>query len=370
MKRLVFLVYALFFNMGAAFPAKKKRIGLVSMHNANFNDGLYEIEREFKSRGNYRFVKVSRNALGTVFSAIKFCTWDASLLGGCKYIFLNDNFMPLGYLRPNSETKIIQIWHGQGAFKKFGLYIPQPDVIRNREIAANKKLDYVVCSSEGVRHIYAEAFGVPVKKVLSTGSPNEDYYFRHHNLSALRDEFDKKYPSCKDKYLVLYAPTFRDDREADKQILDNINFKKLKAAFPCQVELLVRLHPQVHQSVAIDGAVDVTDYENINELCMISDLLITDYSSICMDFSLMKKPMVFYAYDLDKYRGDRDFYFDYESYVPGPIARTMDELCAVIEHEDFRPEKNDAFRSFNFGATFGTASKELVDYLEQQDQLE
>ena len=145
-----------------------------------------------------------------------------------------------------------------------------------------------------------------------------------------------------------------------------MDFKKLKAAFPYQIEVLIRLHPQVHSDAAVDGAVDVTDYENINELCMISDLLITDYSSICMDFSLMKKPMVFYAYDLDKYRGDRDFYFDYESYVPGPVVRTMDELCTAARCGDFAPEKNDAFRDFNFGTTFGTAAKNLVDYLERR----
>ncbi len=369
MKRIIFLVYAFFFNMGASFPVKKKRIGLVSMHNANFNDGLYEIEQEFRSRDAYTFVKVSRNALSRIPTALKFCTVDAYLLGGSKYIFLNDNFMPLAYLKPNPETKIIQVWHGQGAFKKFGLHIPQPKKIREREIAANRKLDYVVCSSEGVRGIYAEAFGVPISKVLTTGSPNQDYYFRHHDLPTLRAEFDRRYPSCKNKLLVLYAPTFRDDRDADKHIIENITFKKLKAAFSCQVEVLVRLHPQVHQNVNLQDIVDVTDYENINDLCMISDLLITDYSSICMDFSLMKKPMVFYAYDLEKYKGDRDFYFDYEAYVPGPIATTMDELCHIIEHEDFKVEKNDAFRAFNFGVNFGTASKDLIDYLEYRDKL-
>lgn len=369
MKRIMFLIYAFFFNMGASFPIKEKRIGLVSMHNANFNDGLYEIEKEFRSRGSYSFVKVNRNALNQFSSAIRFCTVDAYFLGGSKYIFLNDNFMPLAYLMPNPDTKIIQIWHGQGAFKKFGLHIPQPEKIRAREIAANQKLDYVVCSSQSVREIYAEAFGVPSEKVLALGSPNQDYYYRHHDLTALRNNFDKLHPSCKNKLLVLYAPTFRDDREADKHIIENIKIKKLKAAFPCQVEILVRLHPQVHQSVNLDGVVDVTGYENINELCLISDLLITDYSSICMDFSLMRKPMIFYAYDLEKYKGDRDFYFDYETYVPGPIATTMDELCAVIEHEDFMTEKNETFRKFNFDVNFGTASKDLIDYLDYQEVL-
>lgn len=369
MKQIMFLVYAFFFNIGASFPVKKKRIGLVSMHNANFNDGLYELEQELRSRNSYVFIKVNRNSLKKLSTAIKFCTIDAILLGGSKYIFLNDNFMPLAYLKPNPDTRIIQIWHGQGAFKKFGLDIPQPNEIREREIAANSKLDYVVCSSAGVRDIYAGAFGVSPDKVICTGSPNQDYYFRHHDLPTLRANFEERYPSCKNKLVVLYAPTFRDDPEADKHLIENMNFKKLKASFACQVEILVRLHPQVHSDVRIEGVIDVTDYENINELCLVSDLLITDYSSICMDFSLMKKPMVFYAYDLDKYIGDRDFYFDYESYVPGPIARNMDELCRIIEKETFEMEKNDKFRQFNFNVTFGTASKDLINYLEYQEEL-
>ena len=80
--------------------------------------------------------------------------------------------------------------------------------------------------------------------------------------------------------------------------------------------------------------------------------------------------MIFYPYDLEKYKGDRSFYFDYESYVPGPIVRTIDELCRVIEQEDFKLEKCDEFRRFNFGVNFGTASRDLISVLELEQELQ
>lgn len=367
LKKLVFLLYAFFFNLRAKSAPDNSLIGLVSMHNANFTDSLFEVEQVLLSRGIYSFLKISREDLKNPFKALKFCTVSAYKLGGAKYIFLNDNFMPLAKLKLNPETKVIQLWHGQGVFKKFGLSIERPPEIRQREIAANEKLSYVVCSSCGIAKYYAEAFGVPIEKVIDSGTPNQDYYFSHHDKAEIRARFNERYPSATGKLLVLYAPTFRESKADDAEILAHMDFKALKDSFEYPIEILVRLHPQVRSSVgdfdSLPYVVDVTDYENINELCLISDLLITDYSSVCMDFSLLNKPMVFYAYDLDAYTASRDFYFDYESYVPGPVARNMDELCSIIKSGNFEDDKAAQFKFINFGTPLGDATVSLLDKL-------
>ena len=370
MKNILFAIYAFFFNLGAKIGVKENRIGLVSVHNASFKDSLGEVERVLKIRGNYEIFKTARTSLGNKKTAIRFITKEAFKLGRCRYIFLNDNFMPLSRVKPGKHTEIVQLWHGQGAFKKFGLHIPQPDAIRTRELAANAKLSYVVCSSENVKHIYAEAFGVPLEKVIATGSPNEDSYFRNDSVKTAEQNFFGRFPQLRGKYLVLYAPTFREDKKADAALLAGTDFVRLKASFDKylksigdarEAEILVRLHPQIHgRNAYVAGARNVTFYENVNELCLMSDLLITDYSSICMDFSLQNKPMLFYAFDLAKYKDSRNFYFDYEAYVPGPVAQTMDALCDVIEKGDFQAEKNTEFRKFNFGAPDGTATEQLL----------
>jgi len=107
---------------------------------------------------------------------------------------------------------------------------------------------------------------------------------------------------------------------------------------------------------------DLSDYPDANELCFLADLLITDYSSICMNFALLDKPCLFYAYDLDNYKDGRNFYYDFESMVPGPVTRTMRELCDAAENGEFRDDKREAFRRFNFGDHVdGTATKKLLD---------
>ena len=360
MKDFIFLIYALFFNFGARLGVKENRVGLVSMHNARFADGLGEVERELKSRGDaYDFVKVERTDLASPFSALKFITCDAFRLGRAKYIFLNDNFMALSCAKPNRETEIVQLWHGMGAFKKFGFDIDVPQEIRKREAAQNAKLTAVICSSEGVKSIYAGAFGIDADKVYPIGSPASDYYFRNGEKETAKANLLKLYPELEGKYIILYAPTFREDPESDAKLLSHFNAADLSDE---NTAVLVRLHPQVHGSSEIKDAIDVTDYPNVNELCIAADMLITDYSSICMDFALQKKPTVFYAFDLDSYKGARDFYFTYEGYVPGPVAKTEEELKgAVNEARETVSPKLEAFRKFNFDEPDGKATERLVN---------
>ena len=366
LKIFLFMIYALFFDIGAKIGVVENRVGLVSMHNAHFADSLGEVEKEFAKRNsfggeNWKTIKIDRIALSSKLGAIKFVTVDALRLGRSRFIFLNDNFMPLAYVHPNARTKVVQLWHGAGAFKKFGLAIPQPNDIRRREIAANSRLSYVVCSSDSVKQIYAEAFGVGTSKVLTFGSPNTDFYFNEAEKARVREEFFTHYPALRDKYIILYAPTFREDKS---DILSHIDFRRL---VDDKTAVLVRLHPQVNNSELVKGGgIDVTNYENVNDLCLVSNMLITDYSSICMDFALQDKPMVFYAYDLEDYKGARDFYFDYVKYVPGPVARTQE----VLEHAIAITKASHnigSFANFNFGHPNGTATKQLIEFLVKEN---
>lgn len=377
MKEIFFKIYAFFFNLRSAFPPERGRVGLVSMHNASFKDGLFEIEKELEKRGGFKFLKISREALKSPLGALCFCSLSAFRLAGAEFIFLNDTFMPLAYAKPNKKTKVIQLWHGQGAFKKFGADIEIPDRLRERERRANAKLDFVFCSSKGVADIYAGAFGVSRERVFATGSPNSDAFFPQAQgdaYEALRESFCEKYPSCKGKHLAIYAPTFREGknrREGEKKerraLLGNRELKRLKKALnkgkSDEWELLVRLHPQIHGRRKIKGCTDVSDFDNINELCLLSELLISDYSSVCMNFSLLGKPMLFYAPDLEEYERERSFYFPYESYVPGKLVHTVKELCEAAAAGDFESEKNEAFRKFNFDEPDGKASQRAVDIL-------
>lgn len=140
-----------------------------------------------------------------------------------------------------------------------------------------------------------------------------------------------------DKTAVLYAPTWRDDegyREDGSPITMGLDLPRLTERLGGDVEVLVRLHNLVtgrwaHEEV--DGVTDVSYHPDIRDLYLAADVLVTDYSSVMFDFCVTGKPVVFYAYDLERYRDStRGFYFDLLPVAPGPVVTTTDELGEVL----------------------------------------
>ncbi|MBQ8503363.1 MAG: CDP-glycerol glycerophosphotransferase family protein [Clostridia bacterium] len=371
MKKLLYSVYALLFNISRLlFPIKKNRVAFVSMHNENFKDSLGCVYEKMKEEGGYDFVLITRQdlSLRNIPRLISFFLVKSRLLATSQYVFLNDNFMPMGKLNFRPEAVITQLWHAEGAFKKFGLHIPQDEDLRKREESGNKKLTYVVCSSESVRDIYAGAFGVDREKVLPLGAPRADFLFKKENRIKAEEKLRKLYPQTKGKKVVLYAPTFRDDLKRNEDILKVFDTEKFTELLGEDYCLMVRLHPQIHiNGNGLTNAIDVTDYEDVRELVLFCDILITDYSSICMDFSLLGKKTLFFAYDLEEYISERNFYFDYETYVPGEIAKTLGDLAVKVRGES-DDEKNNHFRSFNFSFTDGKSSERVVERIVKKNE--
>lgn len=357
MKKLFYFLYALFFNISRIFPLKKSRVAFVAPHNGGSGDSLSVMRRYFENKGGYDLVGISTQDLkldsSSIGSLIKSClkaagffTLGAYRLATAKYVFLNDNFMPMASLNFSKEAVITQLWHAEGAFKKFGLSAPVTDDVREREKKCSEKLTYVVCSSKAVAPFYAEAFGVDESKILPLGSARIDDLLGKNDALALRREFDAAHPECIGKELVLYAPTFRDSAEKDAALAEKIDVEAFNREFP-QKRLLIKLHPQIHSATVPDGATNVTDCD-IGRLTLICESVITDYSSVCMDFALLSKPCIFYAFDLDEYEHERSFYFDYESGVPGVVVKDNAALLEAIKNPRSSEEKLQSFREFNF----------------------
>ena len=128
-----------------------------------------------------------------------------------------------------------------------------------------------------------------------------------------------------------------------------------------EYSLLIKLHPQINSSKPVEGAVDVTKGHNITDLTLISDMLITDYSSVCMDFALLSKPCIFFAFDLESYEKERSFYYDYESYVPGPVVKDFDDVIESIKNPRNNEDKLRSFRDFNFDYTDCNNTKRIFN---------
>ncbi len=360
-------IYALIFNLFSHLPLRE-RAALLSPHMASFTDSLGDMEREFNERG-YKTVRISGSDIkpkkltfSAIFRMIRFFTVGAYRLATSKFVFLNDNFMPMSDLNFKKEAVITQLWHAEGAFKRFGLHTAVSDEIRERVINGNKKLSFVVCSSESVREIYAQAFGVEEEKVLPFGSPRADRYIVScGNKEDIEKERERLFGKT-DKKIILYAPTFRDDPKVNARLLDNFDFELFNERLSDRYLLVLRLHPQLNKGITVpDGVINMTEYPSVNDLIKATDMVITDYSSICLDYALVGKPSVFYAFDLEDYERDRSFYFEYKKYVPGKVAKTFEELINAIPDAEADKTALKNFVKLNFGEMDGMSAKRIAD---------
>lgn len=361
-------MYAVIFNFyRLIFKVKEDRVCFVSMHNENFNDCLGGVYKELKKLGKHEFVFINREDLQVSIKnlpkLIGFFLIKSKQLATSNYVFLNDNFLPMGNLNFDEKVQVCQLWHGEGAFKKFGLSIKQDSFTREMEIKANAKLTSVICTSTSAAKIYAEAFGVAEEKVHVLGSARVDYFYDEKNAVKAKQKLSELYPQTKGKTVVLYAPTFRDDPSKNEELLSNFDFEKFQNELGETHVLLVKLHPQVPAKLTqLHGAVNVSDYDDVRELVLSCDMLITDYSSIAMDFSLVNKKAIYFAFDLSDYIKDRNFYFDYESFVSGEVARDTVEVIECVK-KDFCEVKNDRFKRFNFDFDDDQNAKRIIEFV-------
>ena len=357
LKKFFYSLYALFFNLSRIFSVKKNRVAFVAPHNGGSGDSLSALRTYVEEKGGFETVTISTQDLRLDFSGVKafiisclkaagFFTLKAKALATSKYVFLNDNFMPMASLNFSTEAVVTQLWHAEGAFKKFGLSLPLSSDIAEIDRNNGQKVTYVVCSSKNIAPVYAQAFGVDESKVLALGAPRIDSLMKKRDISSMRESFDCLHPECRGKKLVLYAPTFRDDAKADSRLVDRIDINAFHNELGDEYAFLTKLHPQIHSERTVPG-VDVTG-SNITELALICDVLITDYSSVCMDFALLSKPCIFFAFDLEEYQKERSFYYDYKSYVPGTVAESFDAVIDAIKNPRSDEEKLRRFREFNF----------------------
>ena len=364
MKKLFYYIYALFFHLGRLLPQNEKLVALISPHNASLNDSLGEIKRELEKKGGYDFQIVSGSDIRSgksISHLIRFFIANPVKLARAKYVFLNDNFMPMAYLHFRKGTVITQLWHGEGALKKMCLALNLPENVVRLEKKVYRNYTYVVVSSEPIIPLWAQAFDKDEKDVLPLGSPRTDAFFRPFDYETNRAEFDRQYPECKGKKLVLYAPTFRDTPEQDRSILEHFDTEKFNVLFGSEYALLVRLHPQVHSINDFGSAVNVTAYPDIIKLLHLTDVLITDYSSVFMDYVLLDKPCIFYPYDYEEYIKGRELFTDYFENVPGPVVRTFDELTQVMKSPQVDAQKYRAFKSYHLGSCDGSSAKRVIE---------
>ena len=209
---------------------------------------------------------------------------------------------------------------------------------------------------------------MPVSKIKALGLPRMDYYFENHDLDKLKSDFSKKYNISADKKIILYAPTFRDE-EKYNNVFSYLDLEKFNSVLGEEYVLALRLHPKIKNfykdDISSQGKyIDVSDFESEQELMLISDMLITDYSSIMIEYAILNRPIIFFTYDLEDYlANERGFYYNFKTTVPGPIVYSSDELINIIHDDDFDRSRISEFAKTQLDVIDGKSSERIVDFL-------
>jgi CDP-glycerol glycerophosphotransferase (TagB/SpsB family) len=369
---LYLLIFRFAFLLFRRFPQKDRVVFVVS-----FSENTRFVADEFRSEHvAVEFVFLCRGKCIDAFKdyggvVLPFESMNpgalfrsAYYLATAKLVFVDNYFGFLSVIRFRKGVPCIQIWHAPGALKTFGL---EDNSIAGRSKRARRrfrkvyeKFDKVVAGSEIMADIFKRSFGLTDDRILRTGFPRTDFFFQKHETSHRSAQIDD-FSAGRKK--ILYAPTFRD-RKRDPFPLDLALLKKeLGDAYV----LLLRLHPAERSRYRFPAGdqsfvFDCSNDPSINELLLASDLLITDYSSIPVEYALLGKPMIFYPYDLEAYGRERGFQSDYLKWVPGPVAYSTEALIELIRRDRFNLSQVKAFAALWNQYSHGDASRKLVDY--------
>lgn len=285
-----------------------------------------------------------------------------------KIVFVDDYYHMLSYVKKKDGVSIIQLWHACGALKTFGYSRLGKDSSLNQSSPNHRQYDYAVVSSKDVAYCYAEGFGISSEKILPLGSPRCDRFTDEAYKKYFYKKFYRQNPELADKKVILFAPTFRGGGQGNCYYpIEKFNADRLLSSLPEEYVIVCKMHPYLSERPKCsekykNRLIDLSDKYDINDILFVTDVLITDYSSVIFEASLLNIPMLFFAFDLDEYCKSRDFYCDYKSFVPGKIVTDTDEISSSILENDMKQELVEPFCKRNFDETAGKATQNVVRF--------
>lgn len=351
---------------------KENRILLMSETRSPIGGNLKALDERLKQRGldkqykiSYSFSKtLEYRKLGLIINEIKLI-W---LISKQAFIFVDDYSPTFKFINLSKKTKLIQVWHAGVGFKsvgyaRFGYAGPEP------YNSCHRKYDYAIVGSKNLIPVYEEVFGIGREKLLPYGLPRLDNYLNEENMNKTKEKVYQEYAELKSHKIILFAPTYRG--AGQKQAYYPYEKLDLEAIFNlCNEEdylFLIKMHPFIKAKIEIpekyqEKIKDFSDYADINDLLYITDILITDYSSNIYDYSLLNRPIILYAFDLDYYQlKDNSIQRPIKKYAPGKVCEEFWEVIETIKNKDFCLEKLKKYREENFDDMKASSCDLIID---------
>lgn len=292
-------------------------------------------------------------------------------------IWISDTRFPQ-YIIKRQDTTYIQTWHGT-PLKKLALDLDAIYMSGETDLQDYKRnfynnvqtWDYLISQNKYSSVIFRRAFGFK-KEILEIGYPRNDILFYKNNKDDI-NSIKEMLGLPKDKRIILYAPTWRDNEFYGNGIYKfntGMDFSLLMEELKDDTVFIVKYHYLIKDNIdwsPYEGFIYTFDIDfDISLLYLVSDMLVTDYSSVMFDYSILRRPMLFYCYDLNEYKDIlRGFYFDLITEAPGPVVTTTRKLIQSINEYDYKmyEDKYDAFVTKYNHADDGNASARIIEII-------
>ncbi len=366
---------------GKSYTCSPKALYEYMVKTEKYKD--YKFIWVFKDIKKYEFLTKNRNTEVVKLNSKQ----HRKYLHKAKYWIFN--FKIADYIKPKKSQVFLQCWHGT-PLKRLGCDLTHFDNLLNTTKGMKKrykieaqKFSYFISPSRYASEKFISAWNLKeIGKeniIIEKGYPRNDFLYNYTQEDVDRAkqkilgyyylEYEK---NIKKKKIILYAPTYRANQHQTGigyTYKQEVDFDKMREELGEDYIILFRPHYFIANSFDFekyDGFVyDVSKIDDINELYIISDMLITDYSSVFYDYSNLKRPLIFYMYDLEHYRDESNgFYIDVEEELPGKIVKTQEELVNEIKRVTNNFEYDEKYKKFNQKYTYlddGNSSKRVIE---------
>lgn len=373
------ILWRFIFLINSILPVNEKLVVFADAHSKALTDNMQCIYTELKKRGGYKFIfclaptmsgKKIKDLFAVYFGFMRFCKYYAR----CGTLILTDSYLPAFACKPRKNTTVIQLWHACGAFKKWGYSTAENDWGADQKALKRYPLhncySKVCVSSKSIVPFYSQAFNCDENIIRAVGVPRTDIYFNDKFKSIARPNLESELPQIKDKKIILYAPTFRGINIKTAHNNAQINYSVLKEALDDKYVIINKLHPFISDGLNIDDEFNNFVFNapkgmDISQLLCASDIVISDYSSLIFEYSLLARPMIFYAYDLDEYDKERSFYYNYKDFVPGDIVKDTNGIIDSVKkvETEFDMEQVNKFCEEFMSSCDGKSTQRILDWI-------
>lgn len=310
--------------------------------------------------------KIQSNALykaGIIYK-IKYILYILKImynLATAKVCVIDGYCIPVSILKHKRKLKVIQIWHASGAVKKFGYQIIDKKEGSNSKIAKlmcmHKNYDYVIAPSEATKELFSEAFNTSKEKFVKLGLPRLEYI--SNSKYDKSEEIYKEYPKLREKENILYVPTFREGNNVnllDEVLKINIDENRYN--------LIVKLHPLDNTVVPEKYLID-NKYSSY-DLIKVADYIVTDYSALSIEASILEKPIFLLLNDISNYNENRGLNINLLKELPSFVCDSFSEIIEKIKNSKYNIKEISDFKNKYIEVDTNHTIKDLTEFILKQ----